>query len=255
MKTIQAELETAVLGPEYAHVVGRRPTAERVVKKVYEWYCRLLFTVYCPLKVEGRERLPRSSFIFCSNHNSHMDSVILMLTANRGFNKFGMMAARDYFFENPLRKYFLNLFMNLVPVERKRNDRRAMIEGLVACRDFMRTGDRSLIIYPEGTRSLTGKIGPFKKGPAMMATELGLPVVPAYIKGSHRAWPKGRNVIRPARVYCWVGEPIHPEKFRESAGDGGSNREGANFGVYKQVTAALERSIRDMEKQHGGNYE
>ena len=254
MKTIRAELETAVLGPEHSGVTGRPSLFTRVVRRLFEWYSVILFKIYCPLTVIGRDRLPQSSFVFCANHNSHMDSAVLMIAANRGFNTFGMMAAKDYFFENSIRKYFMTLFMNLVPVERKSKDRKAMIEGLAACREFMKDGRRSLIIYPEGTRSRTGKIASFKKGPAMIATELGVPVAPAFIKGTQEAWPKGRKLIRPTRIVCYIGDAIRPESYLDEENTGAAG-ESANFGMYKRMTAELEQSVRDLETQCRGQSE
>jgi 1-acyl-sn-glycerol-3-phosphate acyltransferase len=254
VKTIRAELEATVLGPEHSGVTGRQSLFTRAVRRLFEWYAVILFKVYCPLTVVGRDRLPQSSFVFCANHNSHMDSAVLMIAANRGFSKFGMMAAKDYFFENSIRKYFMTLFMNLVPVERKRNDRKAIIEGLAACREFMKDGQRSLIIYPEGTRSRTGKIGSFKKGPAMIATELGVPVVPAYISGTQEAWPKGRELIRPTRIECYIGEAIQPESYLDEENTTAAG-ETANFGTYKRITAELEQNVRDLETQFRGQSE
>ncbi|MEE3199098.1 MAG: lysophospholipid acyltransferase family protein, partial [Planctomycetota bacterium] len=58
-------------------------------------------------------------------------------------------------------------------------------------------GKRNLIIYPEGTRSRDGTMGNFKRGPAVVAVELGIPIVPAWVEGSHKCWPKGKILIRP----------------------------------------------------------
>ena len=104
MTTIQAELETATLGPEYSYLVDPQPVLGRIIKKTFELYCRSLFTFYSPLTIKGRENLPSGSFIFCSNHNSHMDSGILMAAAGTGFKNFGLIAAKDYFFDEPFDK-------------------------------------------------------------------------------------------------------------------------------------------------------
>ena len=243
MNTIQSELESAILSPEYSYILEKPSLISKTIKKIFEIYCKILFKIYCPLKVKGKENIPDSSFIFCSNHNSHMDSGVLMVSSGIPFKNFAMMAAKDYFFDNEKRKYYLNLLMNLIPVERDA-DRKSMIEYLVACREFTKNGKQSLIIYPEGTRSLTGKIQPFKKGPAMVAVELGLPIVPAYIKGTRSSWPKGKIFMKPKKISIRIGKAIHPEDFKCNE----SNGENTNFVIYKKITEELEKRVHQLMK-------
>jgi 1-acyl-sn-glycerol-3-phosphate acyltransferase len=120
-----------------------------------------------------------------------------------------------------------------------------MIEYLVACREFTRNGKNNIIIYPEGTRSITGKIQPFKKGPAMVSTELGLPIVPAYISGTSRAWPKGKIFMKPKKISIRIGKAIHPEDFRCKDG----KNEISNFSLYKKITEELEKSVNQLMKE------
>lgn len=246
MKSIRTELERIAIDQDGDGTNCSPSNLTKAIRWLFERYARMLLKLYCPLTVVGRKRLPKTPFVFCSNHNSHMDSAVLMIAAQKGFDSFGMMAARDYFFENSIRRFFMTLFMNLVPVERKRNDRKSLIEGLAACREFMKDGRHCLIIYPEGTRSRTGKIAPFKKGPAMIATELGVPVVPAYIDGTQDAWPKGSRFIRPKQITCCIGEPIQPEPDVEADG---SDLLAGSFQTYRRITAQLEQGVRDLAAQ------
>lgn len=242
MRTIRVELETATLGTEYDYLLEGQSLLGRLVMKTFEVYCHGLFRFYCPLTIEGQENIPDCSFVFCSNHNSHLDSGILMVASGRGFQNCAMVAAKDYFFDNPVRKYFLNLIMNLIPIDRtSRFSRQSMLEYLLACKEFTGRGHRSLIIYPEGTRSRTGEIQPFKKGPAMISAEVGLPIVPAYIEGTHAVYPKGKLFMRPGKVRVTIGEPIYPEQF---LGDGG--REGADKRPYRLLTEELEKRVHTL---------
>ncbi len=242
MISIRSELESAIVPPEYSHVLKKPDLLGKSIKKIFEIYCKILFTVYCPLKIIGRENIPKSSsFIFCSNHNSHMDSGILMVASGLPFKNFAMMAAKDYFFDNDKRKYYLNLLMNLIPIDREA-DRKSMINYLAACREFTRAGNRSLIIYPEGTRSLTGKIYPFKKGLAMISAELGLQIVPACITGSFNAWPKEKIFMRPSRITIRIGKPILPSEYVCN-----DDSEGNNFQAYKKITEELEKRVHELK--------
>jgi len=240
--SIHTELERTTVPPEYSDILKEPAFQDRVIKKTFEIYCRIILTVYCPLKVTGRENIPdNTSFIFCSNHNSHMDSGILMTASGLPFKNFAMIAAKDYFFDNN-RKNYLNHLMNLIPIDRHA-DRKSVLEYLAACREFTKSGNRNLIVYPEGTRSLSGSMQVFKKGPAMISAELKLPIVPAFIKGSFDAWPKGKVFMKPSRITIRIGKPIFPRDFMCT-----ECNEEDNFHSYKKITEELETRIRELKK-------
>jgi len=242
MQLSKAAIAEVNPGPEYDHILKPSPV-RRFTKKLFQIYCKLLFTFYCPVKVTGRENLPDASFILCSNHNSHMDTGALMLASGLSFNRFGMMAASDYFFNNHLRRIFLGLLMDLVPVNRKPS-RHEVLKMLAACRQFTQNGQRSLILYPEGTRSKTGEMQRFKRGAAMIAVELGLPLVPAYVEGTFRAMPKGRSLMKPSRIKVRIGEPIYPDAV-------GANNGHPKSTVYRQLTSELKNRICQLSQENG----
>jgi len=173
-----------------------------------------------------------------------MDSGVLMIASGKGFKNFAMIAAKDYFFENKTRKFFINILMNLIPVDRKSN-RKTITEYLVACREFVNKNQRSLVIYPEGTRSTTGELQPFKRGLAIVSVELGIPILPAYIDGTHKAFPKGRNTMKPVKLSIDIGKPIYPEEFLKNA----ENSTEVNFSSYAKVTKELENRIHKLKEK------
>jgi 1-acyl-sn-glycerol-3-phosphate acyltransferase len=240
VSSIRSELENAVLSPEYSYIIEKPSFISRLIKKIFEIYCKILFKIYCPLTVVGKENIPDSSFIFCSNHNSHMDSGVLMVASGLPFKNFAMMAAKDYFFDNEKRKYYLNLLMNLIPIDRNA-DRKSMIEYLAVCREFTKNGRRSLIIYPEGTRSKTGDIQQFKRGPAMTSAEIEIPIVPAFIKGTYKAWRKGKILMKPQKIKIRIGKPIYPDEFKY---DDKEN----NFLTYRRITEELEKQVNELKR-------
>lgn len=242
MKSFREALDNFELGAQYDYLSRRAPLSGRIFKRVFELYCRGFFKIYCRLKVEGRDKLPESPYILCSNHNSHMDSALLMLAAGSGFNSFAMTAAKDYFFNNASRRFFLNLFMNLIPIERKFSHE-SFVEYLAATRSFLSKGQRNLIIYPEGTRSTSGKMASFKRGPAVVAVELGIPIIPAWIEGSHKCWPKGRALIRPGSVRVCIGDPVYPDA---AALEASASSQSAPFGEYKRLIAEVEARVNDL---------
>ena len=87
------------------------------------------------------------------------------------------------------RNNFLSRLMNLIPADQWRVAPH-IVRLMVACREFTSHRNRSIIIYPEGTRSQSGDMATMKKGAAMIATELNLPIVPVYIDGTYALIPR-----------------------------------------------------------------
>jgi 1-acyl-sn-glycerol-3-phosphate acyltransferase len=88
-----------------------------------------------------------------------------------------------------------------------RGDRRRAIESLDGAADRIRSG-RSLILFPEGTRSRDGVLQPFKKGPFHLALRAGVPVVPVAISGSRALWQPGSLLVRSGEVRVRFAPPL-----------------------------------------------
>lgn len=174
--------------------------------KGFELFCKTVFRYYCGLSVFGLDNLPKKPFLICSNHSSHIDSALLMVAAKLPFSQTGLIAAKDYFFDQADKGYLQHL-MNLVPIERKSGPK-GLIESINICKKFLQHNSKALIIYPEGTRSNTGKISKFKEGAIIMAHELQIPIVPAYIHNANKALPKGCYIIRPTNISVSFGPPM-----------------------------------------------
>src|SRR6185503_1346604 len=97
---------------------------------------------------------------------------------------------------------------------------------------------RVLDVFPEGRRSFDGELGVFKKGAAILATELRVPIVPVALDGTYRIWPRGSSRIRPARVKIRFGEPI---EVHHATSDDMNNEQ-----KYQRVTALIKKSIAEM---------
>ncbi len=244
MENYDTSLNNSSINSKFSYLNKQPSLLEEAIKKTFEIYCKIIFTFYCRLEINGRNNVPDSSFIFCSNHCSHMDSAVLMISSGVPFKRFGMMAAADYFFENKRRKTFLNMLMNLIPIERKASHK-AISETIDVCKEFTKSGKRSIIIYPEGTRSLSGEIQKFKRGPAMIAYQLGLPIIPVYIDGTYRSWPKGNVLMKPVKITANIGEPIYPERISDNLRDSGNMRS-----IYNNITNELWNRIIQLKEKH-----
>ncbi len=241
VSAFQELLRNADLEEEFAYLREPPSGKARLLHGVFELFGTALFNLWCPLTVHGRERLPSPPYMICSNHGSHMDSAALMYASGLDFNKFGMVAAKDYFFENKKRKNSLPLLMNLIPADRK-STRQTIARLMAACREFLRPGGRAIIIYPEGTRSMDGEMSPLKKGPAMIATELGLPIVPAYVHGTFDSLPKNGKIPKPRRINVHFGEAVDPARLAE-------DNEASRL-IYTNVTNELTNRITKLHDHH-----
>lgn len=227
--------------PKYAYLLGKQPFYYKIWKSLFYYYSKVVFTFYTPLKVHGRENLPDASFIFCSNHNSHMDVALLSAAAQKSFNHFGMLAAKDYWFDNWTKRTLINTVMNLIPIDRKVNGASEfpVKDTIKLCKTFMDFRQRGLIFFPEGTRGIPGKILPFKKGAASFSLNLGVPILPAVIFGSHKAWPRGNYFMRPTGIEVYILEPIYPDFFLENDNPDEDDLKQASI----KMTSALEHAI------------
>jgi 1-acyl-sn-glycerol-3-phosphate acyltransferase len=152
-------------------------------------------------RVAGREHLqPGRAVVFCSNHQSNIDPPILFQTLHPRLH---------VLFKRELTKLPLlgRAFQigGFVPIDRA--SREHSMAAIDRAADSLRHGN-SFLTFPEGTRSRTGALLPFKRGPFLMALKAQVPVVPVAIQGGTASMKKGSPIVRPAVVSVRIGEPV-----------------------------------------------
>jgi 1-acyl-sn-glycerol-3-phosphate acyltransferase len=153
-------------------------------------------------KVVGTENIPMDGgVLIVSNHPTYLDPILLAIFAPRPFS---FVAKRPLFYL-PIVRTFLWL-TDCVPVEQDAPDRRALRLSI----QKLRKGD-ALVIFPEGTRSDHGKLRPFQLGPAMIAAEAQVPIVPCGLAGFYDAWKMEAPIPKPAPVAIVFGKPFVPQ--------------------------------------------
>src|SRR5260221_396644 len=174
---------------------------------------RTFLRVYHRLEIVGRENLPASgSFIIVANHASHLDALTLLAALPlRKIHRAFPAAASDYFFTNVPKVAFSAVVVNAMPFDRKENPR----QSIDLCRQLLETPGHILVLFPEGTRSPDGEIGRFKPGIGFLVAGTQLPIVPCYLQGAGKAWPKGKLVPRPLKIRLHIGVP---RQFDNSGG-------------------------------------
>ncbi len=178
-------------------VYGARLTATLMVRSWLRLYHRL--------KITGRENLPVDrSFVLVANHASHLDVLCLLSSLPLGkVHRAFPAAARDYFFVSAPRAIAAAIVVNALPFDR------GILgwQSLGVCGQLLQNPGNILVLFPEGTRSTTGNIGEFKPGIGLLVAGTDVPVVPCYLHGAGRAWPKGCWVPRPRQVRVTIGAP------------------------------------------------
>jgi 1-acyl-sn-glycerol-3-phosphate acyltransferase len=166
---------------------------------------RGLLRVYNRFEIIGDENLRTNrSLVIVANHCSHLDTLcILAALPLRKLHRAFPAAASDYFFHSVHRVWAAAVLVNAFPFGRQAGVR----QSLVLCQEMLANPGTILIIFPEGTRSTTGHVGEFKSGIGALVAGKDVAVVPCFIDGSFRAWPKGRRIPWPTKVRLIVGAP------------------------------------------------
>jgi long-chain acyl-CoA synthetase len=162
------------------------------------------------LQVYGRERLGESGYILCPNHASFLDGFLLSYAVPYALrNRLFFMGYSNYF-EIPVVRDIIKL-IRVIPV----NSARYLVEAMQASAYVLRRGG-ILCIFPEGARSLTGKLREFKKGVAILAQELGVKIVPVHIRGSYEAWGANDLFPRPQPIQVTFGREFSAAELKET---------------------------------------
>ncbi len=157
-------------------------------------------------EVVGLENLPQEgSFVMVANHGSHLDALCMLSALPlRKLHRAFPVAAKDYFFRNLHGLGFSVVLLNAIPFERSAR----ASHSLALCRQLLTQPGNTLILFPEGTRTQTGNLGPFKPGIGALVAGTDIPVVPCYLEGAYQAFPKGAKVPRPRKVRLRIGQPL-----------------------------------------------
>ena len=169
------------------------------------WFCRVAFKI----QFQGVDNIPRDgACIITPNHITYADPIWITIP----------MPRRIYYmaWHKPFGIPVLGLLMRMFGAFPVNLDVAADASAQREAIELLRKG-RALVMFPEGGRTKTGKLMPFKMGAFRLALSHGIPIVPVTIKGAESIWPVGRVFPRPGRLTITYHPPIAVEKIEEDA--------------------------------------
>lgn len=235
--------------PEVRAVLRKRPifiTFAFVVYRCFNLFCR----VFMRLEIEGIENLKKVErpYLICPNHQSFLDPFVLCSNYPLSVFRNIFHVGASMFFKSRFMQFVAKM-LNVVPIDQDTQLLRAMKAGAIGLKNGM-----ILNIYPEGERAFDGNLHEFKKGAAILATELELPIVPVALDGLQNVWARRSWKIRPAKVKIRIGQPFYASDVHSTASVDQEDHESktaiSDDARYEFVTehlkATIERMIQEM---------
>ncbi|HEY7725535.1 MAG TPA: AMP-binding protein [Anaeromyxobacteraceae bacterium] len=199
---------------------------------------RALYRGWLDTQVRGRAHVPSDrNFLVVANHASHLDMGLVKIALGEQGARLAALAARDYFFDTPLKRVYFGNFTNLIPMDREgsiRRSLRAAVEALA--RGY------NLLVFPEGTRSRDGSMAPFKPTAGYLALHCDVDTLPVYLHGTHEALPVGSGLPRRGKLEVVIGQPIPVADLRRRTAAL------AKGDAHKAATQVMEDAVRALRR-------
>jgi 1-acyl-sn-glycerol-3-phosphate acyltransferase len=166
------------------------------------------------INIRNRKKLPKKGpAIIVANHNSHLDTVVLInLFELKMLSHIHPVAAADYFLKNKLFAWFSKEIIGIIPINRlgaKKED------TLLPCYKALEE-NKILILFPEGTRGDPEQLSAFKKGIAYLSEHYkNVPIIPIFMHGLGKALPKGEYLLVPFFCDIFVGDAMYWQGNKE----------------------------------------
>jgi 1-acyl-sn-glycerol-3-phosphate acyltransferase len=193
--------------------------------------------IYHRFEIVGHQNIRTNrSLVMVANHSSHLDTLCLLAALPlRKLHRAFPAAAADYFFQSVPRTFVATVVANALPFARRVRVRRS----LSICSNLLSVPENILIIFPEGTRSEAGETREFKLGIGALVAGRDVTVLPCYLDGAFRAWPKGQHLPRPKKVRLIVGAPRNY-----------SSRGASKIDICT-IAAELHRAVKELGQRNG----
>jgi len=194
-----------------------------VAKLISYIFCKIYFR----LEVNGADNIPeKGGVLVASNHSSFLDPVIVGV----GMSRQTYYLTKQSLFEIPIFRLLIKA-LHTIPVRRE-------LVSVSTFKELIKSlnAKKAIILFPEGTRSLDGKLGQGKIGIGMLTLKADVPIIPAYIDGAIKAFPKDGKWIHPKKIRVIFGKPIMP------------NGKDLNKKNYREISTQVMQSISSLKE-------
>ena len=202
---------------------------DKIFYALVRGFFRIFFTLYNRFSIKWTVPLLNgSNVIVACNHCSNLDPLIIGVAFPRRLRYFAKEELfRPFFLGNAIRT------LGAVPVSRA--DNAAAAGALKGFLRLLKEGN-DVLIFPEGSRSMNGRLQPLEGGAGLIAIHSKIAVLPVYIRGSHKAMPPGSTLVKPAKITVTFGKPIVFESDFYKSKD-----------AREKIMAKLTESLKDLE--------
>jgi 1-acyl-sn-glycerol-3-phosphate acyltransferase len=188
--------------------MASRSLRKRVWYRALQAICQLATVALFHVRCRGYRWVPKDGgALVLSNHQSHLDPVLVGVACNRRLN---YLARKTLFRFAPLR--WLIDSLDAIPIDREGT-------GFGGLKETLRRLKREemVLLFPEGTRTSDGEVAPLKPGFCALAKRAGVPLVPVAVAGAFDAWPRWRRLPRRTVIHVVFGPPVSPEQIADLA--------------------------------------
>jgi long-chain acyl-CoA synthetase len=228
-------LEGEPPAPVLADIAAAKKPWALAVSFLSHTILRLLFRLFCRFRVHGLEHLPdHGPYLITPNHASYIDGFALGAGVSFQLLRHLHFLGFQQFFQNPISAMFGKAY-RVIQVDADAY----LFQALRTAAHVMRQAE-ILCVFPEGARSIDGQIKPFKKGVAILAKEMNLPLVPVRILGSFEIWHRGRSYPRPHPLTIIFGPPVTVEELLDE------EPVPSEADVYGIIAARLQKRVASL---------
>lgn len=220
--------------PEINAILNKSTFTNWIVFVVFKIF-NLIFKIFLRLEVSGLKELEKLKrpFLICPNHQSFLDPFVVTSNFNAETLNNSFAVGATQFFENSFMKFIARL-LNTVPIDPDAQLMKAMKAGAIGLKH-----GKILNIFPEGSRGFDGKLHDFKKGAAILATELDMPIVPVALDGLYKVWGRNSKNIKLSKVKVRFGKAFYAKDIL-------TDESKSDEAKYEVVTAHLKDTIQQM---------
>jgi 1-acyl-sn-glycerol-3-phosphate acyltransferase len=209
----------------------------RIFRPLFYAIINIMCRLYLRVKVHGLENIPKNPpYIIAPNHSSALDQTMVSYAIGSKRREQMYTLAVKHFYDRAVPRFFMKIAANVMRIDSEKD----FFPALQAAVKVLKLG-RSIYINPEGTRSESGELLPFRVGVGMLGVETGVPIVPVYISGTYRSMPPGKFFPKPSKVRVSFGKPIFMDEYIKR------KQTEMAYDVYKSVTDELFKRVSSLK--------